>query len=62
MPDDYLRHEIYTLDGLVALPSGSKILVPSEDSAFDMDHLIGLDRSLYFKNRYDNKIYKIDVQ
>ncbi len=62
MPDSYLRHETYTVDGLITLPDNSRLFTPSEREAYDMSHLIGYGKTLYFLNRYDNRVYKMDLE
>lgn len=60
LPDDYLKRKIYTNDDFYA---GDKLLVKgSEDNPVDAVNLLVRDDKLFFINRYDQKLYSLEIR
>jgi len=62
--DDYLSHELYTEDDIykVDLNSGeTKIVFNDKTKSFDMDKLQLVNNRIFFINRFDKKLYSINL-
>ncbi len=66
LPDDYLKNKFYSQDQIISLtvnPTKMQIILDQTDDLKKLDavDLMVINDDLYFTNRYDNKIYKIDL-
>ncbi|MEK6952672.1 MAG: hypothetical protein AABX29_06690, partial [Nanoarchaeota archaeon] len=65
LPDDYLKNKFYSEDQIISLtvnPTKSQIILSQTgDQKLDAVNLMVINDDLYFTNRYDNKVYKIDL-
>ena len=65
LPDDYLKRALYFEDGIYLIDLETETIVPifeEENLPIDADHLEVHQNKLYFKNRLDGKLYKIDLE
>ena len=59
--DDYLKRKFYSADKFISLqlePIKVEILFDEAEPIIDAIDLIVIENGLYFKNRYDDKVYK----
>ena len=64
LPDDYFKKSVYFDDKLyeIDLTTGtSKLLLENSDTLIDAEHLELAGGKLLFKNRYDNKLYSLEI-
>ncbi len=71
LPDDYWKKKIYTADSIYTIPLSSEdqrplgialpLFISSDELTIDADQLEVVGNKLYFINRYDNKLYSLDI-
>lgn len=64
LPDDYFKEKIYALDQIISFDTNtreSKILFDGS-SPVDAINLLVQDKQLLFKNRYDEKVYSLELK
>lgn len=65
LPDDYLKAKFFTQDSVVAYTVATgeiKTILGSAIGIFDADRLIVRGKQLLFKNRYDEKLYAVELK
>lgn len=65
LPDDYLQKKFFTRDGLTRYDIGTRresMLFQAGDVLVDIDHPIVRGKQLLFKNRYDEKVYAVELK
>jgi hypothetical protein len=62
-PDDYLKRKVFTHDDLISVSAEAGMLtVPySSDSYMDMSSIAHANGAVYFINRLDGKVYKLEA-
>ncbi len=71
LPDDYWKRKIYTSDSIYVIPLSSEghrplggalsLFTSSDELTIDADQLEIFGNKLYFINRYDSKLYSLDI-
>lgn len=65
MPDDYLKRKAYSQDYIISWEINSRILkifFDNDATALDVERLIKKDSKIYFVNRYDRKLYSLNLE
>ncbi|OGM94084.1 hypothetical protein A2610_01785 [Candidatus Wolfebacteria bacterium RIFOXYD1_FULL_48_65] len=65
LPDDYLKRGAYTQDGIYQIDianNGIRAIYEGDDMAIDATNLTVLEDKIIFINRYDRKLYSLDLQ
>lgn len=65
LPDDYLKAKFFTQDSLVAYVTATgeiKTILGSASGIFDAEHLSVRGKQLLFKNRYDERLYAVELK
>lgn len=65
LPDDYLKREVYFEDGIYQIDianNGIRAIYEGEEPTIDAIDLTVLDDRIIFINRYDRKLYGLDLQ
>lgn len=65
LPDDYLKRDIYFQDGIYQIDlttGGIRAIFEEENPKIDATELTVLDDRMLFVNRYDRKLYSLNLQ
>ena len=66
LPDDYLKEKLYTEDVFVSYnleeASDDFDIIHQGEASIDADHLAIKGKQLIFRNRYDGKLYSLDLK
>lgn len=65
LPDDYFMRKFYSIDSLyrVDLATGAiDLIVLAGEQEYDADSVHATENALYFINRYDNLLYKLEIK
>lgn len=64
LPDDYYTHAFYSLDALYSInqKDGAIASIPLSDFPVDASRVHADNRTVYFINRYDSLLYKLEIQ
>jgi hypothetical protein len=64
LPDDYLKRAVYFSDAIYQIDinqNSFQLIFAQDEPAIDATHLSLLGRQLIFINRYDNKLYSLEL-
>ncbi len=64
LPDDYLKEKIYTLDQIISFNTDTREGAVLFDGSLPIDatNLSVQDKQLLFKNKYDEKVYSVELK
>lgn len=65
LPDDYLKRDVYTQDGIYQIDSmnnGIRAIYEADEPVIDATDLTVLGDRIVFINRYDRKLYSLNLQ
>ncbi|EKD24259.1 MAG: hypothetical protein ACD_81C00067G0004 [uncultured bacterium] len=65
LPDDYLKRDVYFQDGIYQIDltnNGIRAIFEDENPKIDATNLTVLEDKIVFINRYDKKLYSLDLQ
>lgn len=65
LPDDYLKRDVYFQDGIYQIDianNGIRAIYEGEEPAIDAINLTVLEDRIIFINRYDRKLYSLNLQ